>query len=173
MNIAQNILFHFSLENIYINNLIIAGVFLLLGLCALGLIIRFIILLDDNYKMNKMGKLIFLLSFFMVGLSSHVVSRSLSHSDALYSIDNGKSVYSVEYDKTHFECSMTDIFTCFHLQKHISRLEVFDRATQKTIVIHECNKLPLYECIDIIDFKFDKLFSQPTNHFVFDDIIKL
>lgn len=173
MNLAQNILFNFSLENIYFNNLILSIAFTLFGIVAFLLIVHFILLLDDSYKINKIGKLIFIVSFLVVGLSSHIASRSWSNSDALYSVDKGDVVYSVKFEKSHFECDLTNVFSCFHLQKHISRLEVFDRKTQKIIIIHECQKKSLYECMKIIDSKFEKLLNQPDNHFVLDDINKI
>lgn len=173
MNLAQSLLFNFSLENIYFNNLILSISFTFFGIVAFLLIIHFILLLDDSYKINKTGKLIFIISFLVLGLSSHIASRSWSNSDALYSIDKENMVYSVKFEKSHFECDLTNIFSCFHLQKHISRLEVFDRKSQKTIIIHECQKKSLYECINIIDSKFNKLLNQPNNHFVLDDIKKL
>ena len=164
MNLAQSILFSFSLENIYQNNTILFVLALIVAIVSLIVLIKFLLLIDDRYELNKFGRISLLNFTILLFLSIDIGNKTFEKSDALFSVDKGQVLYSVKFEDAHFDCSMNDIFSCFHLERKVSRLEVYDRKTSKLKIIHECSPISLSKCISLIDSKIEKIMSQEEVH---------
>lgn len=171
--LTQSILFNFSLENAYWNNILLLVLALITLLISLFFVFKFLVLIDNRYELSRVGKISLLLFIALLFFSAKIVSETTQKSDALFSIDKGQILYSVKFEQSHFECSFVDVMSCFHISKHISRLEIYDRKSSQLKIVHDCGKNSIFECINLVESKLDRLLNSSKNHLVFDDLNNL